>query len=296
MYDIGMHMTNTLEYLRRHYGAYFNMQGPVSPWLAVKNRRLVNYRQLITRFEQKMIDPELVQILEEYIGYLNIPENPVIENLRQYYYLKDIAAELELFSLLPATENDTFSLIRRLIGYDFNVLPFYDFMTGYIKRTAPEELPYEIRELELLNLLKEMETIRIERPVGFLSEVQPLKESICRSIDHDLANIAKMKALLNTPNSAIPGFYFTVSFTIEQLLFMFRIAMEETLVKCRFKSHLYAFISRHIRFSRSDTPSHQYMRNLFSSEEVPQKVVRAVRAALMTMVNRIDNVYLRHGA
>lgn len=295
LFELGMKMTDHLNYLRVHYPTAFNTSGPVSPWVYLKNRQTSNYTLLFERLTQKVNDPPLLRILEDYISCLNNPDNPFIQNWRQYFYLMDLAKEIDLLLIVSSSQKDfRIALIRRLIGYNFNPLAFYEYIIDSITTVAGDELPYEVRELELLNILKGVGTIRTENEIGLLSNVMPLKDSICGSIEHDLANIARMKALSQAEGTNSMAFYFMVTLTIEQLLFFFRLTMEEAHVRCKYHSHLYAFISRHIRVARSESPSGHYMRNVFSAKEVPQKVVRAVRAALMMLVNRIDTNYLRH--
>lgn len=295
LFDLGMKMTDHLNYLRVHYSKVFNESGPVSPWVYLKNKQTSNYTVLLERLNQRVDDEALLRILEDYLSCLHNPKNTFIQNWRQYFYLQDLAKEIDLLLIMSSSQKDLrIALIRRLIGFNFNPLVFYEYLIERIADVAGDVLPYEVRELELLNILKGVSTIRTENEIGLLSNVMPLRDSICGSIEHDLANIARMKTLSQAEGTNSMAFYFMVSLTLEQLLFFFRLTMEEAHVRCKYHSHLYAFISRHIRVQRSESPSEHYMRNVFSAKEVPQKVVRAVRAALMTLVNRIDSTYLHH--
>lgn len=281
--------------LQANFSDYFDFDAALPKWVIAHNKKAIpQQKRIVYMLEEKGINPELLQIINTYTKCLYVPDDFIINNWRQFFYLESLTNQLFLFAESPATEDDNLKLIKLLIGHNFNPLVFYEFMLEYLARTVSSEMPYEEQEMELLLLLKTIENIRLECKTGYSTDVQQILKSVCGLISRELVIVSKMKEVvvpypINGANGKNSSYYFDVSTTIEELFFLMRIMMEVRFVKTKFKANLYSFVSRHIRTERTKTPSEQYMRNIFGpNREVPVRVIRKIRSWLMTMVHYID--------
>ncbi|MBB2148955.1 hypothetical protein [Pedobacter gandavensis] len=293
--EIAIEVSQILESLSTKFSEHFDLNGLIPLWVVYKNKKASAFQNRINHnLELRKVDPELIHILDEYLSCLHVPGDFKMKSWRQYFYLENLSDDLIHFTELPATDDDTLKLIKILIGYNFNPLAFYEYMLEYSSNLISIEMPYEEQEMELLVLLKTIENIRPERRMGYVLDAPSILESICSFINRELGIVAKMKDVLmpypaNGSNGRNSNYYFEVATTIEELFFLIRVMLEVRFIKTKFKANLYSFVSRHIRTDRTKNPSTQYMRNVSgTSKEVPIRIVRKIRAWLMSMINYID--------
>ncbi len=98
---------------------------------------------------------------------------------------------------------------------------------------------------------------------------------------------------LHTPAAqaiALPRIFFTVSITLEQLLFLFRLLIETGIVIIKRKADLYDFIHLHIGTEERKTFSRGSLRNAFASRR--QATAKKVKDILTEMTRLINQKYL----
>lgn len=293
--EIATEVAHILESFSTRFSEYFDINGLLPLWIVYKNKKASAFQnRIIHNLELRKVDPELIHILNEYLSCLHTPGDFKMKNWRQYFYLESLSDDLIYFTELSASEDDTLKLIKILIGYNFNPLPFYEYMLEFSAKLISSDMPYEEQEMELLVLLKTIENIRPERKMGYILDAPEILESVSSFITRELGIVAKMKSVLmpypvNGANGRNSNYYFEVTTTIEELFFLIRVMLEVRFIKTKFKSNLYSFVARHIRTDRTKNPSTQYMRNVFgTNKEVPVRIVRKIRAWLMSMINYID--------
>lgn len=296
--EIGMQIVKSLELLFNYYTADFDLNGTIPFWLIYTNNKVIPlHKTMMDQMKVNRIDPELILVLDGYLVCLHQPENHKIRSWRQFFYIQHLAEELAVYMRQPDS-NETISLIKFLIGYNFNPLPFYEFFLKYAVTAISPDMPYEDQEMEWLILLKIIENVRLETKDGYNTEVPSILESIAGFIHRELGLIAKKKLImvplpLNGKENRRSNYYFSVSTTIEELFFLIRIMLEVSFIKTSYKANLYSFVANHIKTDRSNNPSAQYMRNLFGLNKViPLKVVKKIRAWLVTMIAYIDAHFL----
>jgi hypothetical protein len=293
--DIFNEIIVMLEYYKLNYPDHFDLNAKIPFGLPGLNKdRILGQKNIIAGLNKRNIDPQLIQIIDDYTRALFMPGDFRLENWGQYYYLENLISKLNHFLESADTPEETFKLIKLLIGYNFNPIEFYDFMLEYSSKLVNPDMPYEEQELELLLLLKTIQNIRPESNSGYNLQIPTISESLSGYISRELDTLSKMKSvmMLNAVNSKSgrkSSYYFDVSMTLEELFFLLKIMVEVRLIKTKFKSNLYSFVATHIRTERTKNPSEQYMRNIFGpNREVPSRVIRKVRTWLMTILNYID--------
>lgn len=289
--EIGIQVVKTLEGLLENYAVHFDLNGKVPLWLIYDNKKAIPlHKTIVNKMQVKHIEPELILTLDSFLLGLHHPESNRIRSWGQFIYMQHLIEELVIF-IEQLGEWETMKLVRLLIGQNFNPLPFYEFFLEYAVTIVSPDMPYEDQEMEWLVLLKIIDNIRPEIRAGFNVEVPTILESISGFIHRELEIISKMKAVMTPFPQEKRGsnYYFTVSTTIEELFFLIRVMLEVRFIKTRYKANLYSFVANHIRTDRSNNPSVQYMRNVFTmNKAVPMRIVKKVRFWLVAMITYID--------
>lgn len=297
--DIENEVVKILEFLKINFSNSFNFNGKVPRWVFYLNKDVLPKKiQIVSGLQSKCVNDDLILVIKDFLDLFDETESYGAKNWHQYVYYTRIVNALCRFVQSPETQDDTSRLIKLLIGYNFNLLTFYEFMLEYHFSFVDQHAPYEEQEIDLLQLLKLVENIRPEIKRGFNPEVQPISESISGSLRRELLHISNMKeiqspAILNGTANKKSWFYFGVATTLEELFFLMKVMVGIRFIKTRSNANLYRFAERHIRTDRSASPSPQYMRNIFSpSWEFSPKVIRKVRSWLMAMITYIDTHFV----
>ncbi|RLJ77365.1 hypothetical protein [Pedobacter alluvionis] len=295
--DIENEIVKVLEFLKLNFSNCFNYFGKVPRWIFYINKDVVTKKNsIISGLEKKSVNEDLIVIISSFLDKFQDSGTLNFKNWHQYIYYKKMVRALCKFVESPDTDDDTMNLIKRLIGYNFNLVTFYYFMVDYIEKMVVKNAPFEEPEITLLQILKNVGNIRPELSNGYNPEVQPILESVNGSILHQLSVIAKLKQvdipdITGGTRQKKAWHYFEVSSTLEELLFFFKVMQAISFIKTRYNSNLYRFVERHIKTdrTRNPNPSPQYMRNIFApSWEFSPKVVRKVRSWLTRMIAYID--------
>ncbi|RAJ28080.1 hypothetical protein [Pedobacter cryoconitis] len=293
--DIENEVVRILEFLKMNFSKSFNFYGKVPRWVFYVNKDVGSKKNLIiSGLQSKAVNNDLILLIHDFLNHFQETEAYSTRNWHQYVYYTRVVNRLCRFVDSPDTEEDTLRLIKLLIGYNFNTLTFYEFMLEFVSGIVDPHAPYEEQEIELLHLLKIIENIRPEIRKGYNPEVPTLLESVSGSIRRELELITKMKevqapAILNGTANKKSWYYFEVATSIEELIFLIKVMVGVRFIKTDSNANLYRFVERHIRTDRTANASPQYMRNIFSPSWVfHSKVIRKVRAWLMSMVNYID--------
>lgn len=287
-----------LDYLRQSFGLYFNFSAALPHYFIVKHQRSTNNEPegLLRSLQVAGIDHQLYEVLESYIKVFVAPDRLRISSWGQLQYLEQTATWLDDFCKGPLGENVTLELLKVLVGHDFNSIHINKYFTKYIERITTSDLSGQEQQDELLYLLKVFRQVRIEVKSSFDPGVQPLKESVSDSLLAELDYLAKKeKVFIKSfagPEGAKPTrFYFEVMFTLAELMFFLRIMMEAGILQTKFNSHVYEFVSAHIRTKRSENLSKKSMRNHFNNKPFPDRIVQKVREYLSKMITYIDQHY-----
>lgn len=295
--DIENEVVKVLEFLKINFSKNFNFLGKVPRWVFYIEKDVLSKKQtIITGLKRKAVDESLVLIISNFLDKFEDSGTFNFKNWHQYVYYKKLVRVLCRFVESQDSADDTLNLIKLLIGYNFNPLPFYYFMVEFTENMIVQSAPFEEQEITLLHLLKVVGNIRPEVSKGYNPEVQPILESVRGSILSELEIIGKIKEVVNPDIIGGTGqkkgwHYFEVSSTLEELFFFFKVMRAVNFIKTRYNANLYRFVERHIKTDRTknSNASPQYMRNIFApSWEFSPKVVRKVRSWLTTMVAYID--------
>lgn len=293
--EIHSELIAMLEYLHLHYADYFDHSIAIPLGMPQTQANESSIHDVLLHFGATGADPNLIELLND---LLNATENgdPKDTTWAHYEYRSELAKQLRAASASRARENDpTFALIEVLISCNVNHISFYNYMMEYIDETVDTNTTFEEKEDELEMLLKKIERIRVSENMAFHLKVQNIHDSLRGNIVHELERIQRTKHAINNhgENTDDPHdrFHFNVAATIEELLLLIWVMIEVGFIKTLKHSRMYTFIHNHVRTDRTDHPSTKYMRNHFGPTNVPERVVRNVRAWLTHMVQFIDDYF-----
>lgn len=299
LHEFGQELTGIVENLSMNCAEHFDRNKAIPLWIANNNTHIPSFRRRIaTLLLDKKVEAELITIVEEYLDCLHLPGDFRVKNWHQYEYLTELCEEVDRFARSKNTTNETLSLIKILIGHNFNSLAFYEYLLRYKNRIAgKDEEPYEEQEMSLLELLEIFEDIRPEREDGYKLDSPNIRESICGSIKRELDIIRQRKNILSPYSIAgrIAPFYFEVTGTVKESFFFIRVMTKTGYMKVKSLSNMFEFAKRHIKFKTTKEPSERYMRNLVGKNQpIPKEIAMKVRNQLAVMMHYIDTYYLKN--
>jgi hypothetical protein len=287
-----------LDHLHTYFSQYFNPGAalPIQFVLKYKGSRRIQSQVSLESIKEKGTDQELISLLESFILAFDKSEKFFIDTWGQWDYLLNIEARLTDFNKASYQNDANLELLKLIVSQDFNSVHIYAYFTRYFEHMLSAELSHQEQQEELFYLLKIFRQVRIEVSSPYDPGVQSLKTSISDCLLAEIDFLAqKEKVLLQNFQSTSSGkpsrFYFDVVFTLAELMFFFRIMIETGTMWTKFNSHLYEFISAHIRTQRAENLSKKSMRNHFSNKPFPDRIIQKVRDGLVKMIAHIDLYY-----
>ena len=288
-----------LEHLRVYFKKYFNFNAHLP------GRFILVYKGAYSLLEEvkaalpmlKGADPELIQLLENYIAATDTSERFKIRTWRQWdYFLNTFTLLAAFIKKVPKGETNL-ELLKIFLCRDFNSIHVYAYFLKYFERITSGDYSFLEQEERLLYLLKVFKQVRVETKELYDPNVQSLKDSVLDSLTAEIKYIEDKEKLVKQAFKSEAGagkgsrFYFTVMVTLAELMFFFRILLEVGFMQTKFNSYLYEFIGNHIRTQRADNISKKSMRNHFSNQPFPDRLVQNVRSWLSKMISHIDLYY-----
>ena len=287
-----------LEHIRIYFPNDFNKDSelPIHFMDLFKSYYKVFDTDLTIKLDAHNVDPDLSFLIVTFTKATSRSERFKIKTWRQWEFLLDTTQSISSFLDNPPPGDINLEILKLFIRQEFNCIQVYGYFIKYLERTTLGAASFAEQQQELLLLLKTIRQVRIESRGYFCPKVPSLKESMIESLEAELTYLEqKEKAFLlnfKTTNPESPSkFYFKVAFTLAELMFFFRIALEIGLFVTKFNSYLYEFISNHIRTERAENLSKQSMRNHLNNKPFPDRTVFSVRAWMEKFINHIDLYY-----
>lgn len=289
-----------LEFFRCNFPGYFNHSSRVPCWLLYVDQDIqVKTGNILSGLDKYLINKDLKSILTNFCYNIQTEGVIAIENWDKYIYCKRLVAELDCFLDSVINQQGTEGLIKILVGYDFNSLDFYEFMLKYTASIAGDDQPVEDRENNLLNFLKLINDVRPESQQRYNSDAPSLNESVSAAIRREIKTLKKKRDLdewiiSDAKEKGKLRHYFEVVTTIEEFFFLIKVMLAVRFLKTNYNANIYRFVESCIKTDTSTGASHGYMRNIMSpSWTFSPKVIRKMRAWLMTMVTYIDTHFTK---
>lgn len=288
-------LNNLLLHLIENYPAYFHRHATAPE--AFKDLYRQRLSQAATAFlselRRKGNDKDLFRLLDAYLNSLNKETQFKVETFYQLEYLSDLTVSMHQLLKEEGVHLES-QIYKKLLLNNFN---HPDFAYLYIMRVKKEYQQAESYREELLEVATQLRILQ-QYPSSsrsFNPEAEPLKESLIKSFSEEIKYTQQLHELDLHEQSGHgsrpePKVFFTVSITLEQLLFLFRLLIETGIIIIRRKSDLYDFVHLHIGTEERKAFSRGSLRNAFSSRR--QATAKKIKDVLMEMVRLINQKYL----
>ena len=287
-----------LEHLRIYFPMDFNkeLELPTHFTDLFKSSYKIFDSALNRKLEDHHVDPDLAFLIISFSEATTKSERFKIKTWRQWEYLLNTIQSISTFLDNPHSGDINLEILKLFIRQEFNCIQVYGYFIKYLERTTLSEASFTEQQQELLLLLKTLRQVRIETKGYYCPKVPSLKESMIESLEAELTYLEQKERVFlqnfKVTNPDSPSkFYFKVAFTLAELMFFFRIALEVGLFITKFNSYLYEFISNHIRTERAENISKKSMRNHFNNKPFPDRTVFSVRAWMEKIIHHIDLYY-----
>lgn len=288
-------LNGLLFHLIESYPAYFNRHAtaPEAFRDLYRDRLAESTGSFISGLKRKGRDAELFQLLEAYLGSLISNTQFSVETFYQLEYFSELTVSLhQLLKEEPAVLDSR--IYKRLLLSNFNHPDFVYLYISMLRKTYKEAESYRQELLEVANQLRILQQYpAVSRALD--PQTEPLKEILIKSLSEEIKYTQQLHDLdINEQSGNAPGLvpklFFTVSITLEELLFVFRLFIETGIFIIKSKSDLYDFVHLHIGTRERKAFSRGSLRNAFSSRR--QATAKKVKDILMEMVRLINQKYL----
>ena len=285
---------NLIDHFKVQYSYCFNFKMLVP----------VRYKQKIdlnlTRIWEKLIPSlELAGLAEKLLEVLKIYFVEMKSNKKVSFHLLDFWTVLinDLNKIrVEGVEGVELDLCRIFCYQNFNYPPLIQY---YISRL---QLDYDVvdnyRE-EYIRITVEIRKLRqlvIRRGYSYDADAVELREVLCHTLENELVCIKKLinlnkKIFVESGTRYfLQQFYFKISISMEQFLFIFRLFIDKGVVLVKRKADLYEFIHAHVGTAKKDNLSTGNMQNTYAENNRVTAI--KVKALLQSLIKQIDEQYL----
>ncbi|RZM06824.1 MAG: hypothetical protein EOO88_52760 [Pedobacter sp.] len=238
------------------------------------------------------VDPELIALLK---GYELEMKGRTKQNFGQLRYIEVVVKGLlELDCSKRTTEHD--GLLSFFCYVNFNYYPLVQYYIGKFQRDYDKVESYREEYIKLTVLLRSLNQSVVRPNFGFDLGVEGFQGVLVNVLEKEISCVKKLlnmnlKALGNSgAKFLLHQFYFRISVSMEQFLFLFRLLIDKEVVLVKRKADLYEFIHSHVGTLRKDNLSVGNMQNTYG-ENNRMTAIR-VRALLQSLITHIDEKYL----
>ena len=288
-----------LERLRSCFSTYFNFEQALPHLFMAESSRkyAAEWHGLINGLRGINIDHELVDVIDKLLFGFSDSNGIQINTWREWRYLLVFAGQASSFVKSFTKGDPTLRFLEYIISQDFNSIYFYAYFLKFTERITLGDLDFQEQQEKLLYIQKVFKQAPIDTNLQFNPTLQPLKVSVLEGIMAELQYLSEREKLHQDTfkvkeGGIMPRFFFDVTVTLAELMFLFRLMLETGFMNTKFRSHLYEFINSFIRTQRAENLSRKSMRNHLSNKSVPDKIVDNIRSRLYKMITHIDLYYI----
>lgn len=240
----------------------------------------------------RSMDGDMLLVLEQYHKGLKSEAAVSFYNLEYHRIL--IGAIAGIGAEKPADLQGT--LISTFCYLNFNYYPMVQLLIAGVQLDYDRLESYREEFIRLTIRLRTFSQLVTRPNFGYDLRIQGLKQILCHAVEREITCVKK---LLNINLKGLRGsgtklllqqFYFRISISMEQFLFIFRLMIDKGIVVVKRKADLYEFIHSHVGTAKKDSLSIGNMQNTYAENNRTTAI--RVRALLQSLVALIDEKYL----
>lgn len=287
-------INNLFDHLKDQYNYCFNFKMLVPVRYKQKTDLTLTKisDKLIQSFKSAGIDERLNEILKGYFLEMKTIKKTSFHLLDFWHGL---IHDLTKISSASMDENEL-DLQRVFCYHNFNYTPLIQY---YISRLQLDYNAVDNYREEYIKITVEIRKLRqliIRKGYSYDADAVELREVLCHTLENELVCIKK---LINMNKKIFEGsgtkyflqqFYFKISISMEQFLFIFRLLIDKGIVLVKRKADLYEFIHAHVGTAKKDNLSIGNMQNTYAENNRVTAI--KVKALLQSLIKQIDEKYL----
>ncbi|MBC6109505.1 hypothetical protein H7U22_03640 [Pedobacter sp. CCM 8938] len=287
-------INNIFDHLKDHYNYCFNFKMVVPVRYKQKtDLTLIKISdKLIQSFKSAGIDEGLCEILKGYFLEMKNTKKTSFHLLDFWYAL---IHDLNKVSSESIDENEL-DLRRVFCYHNFNYPPLIQYYISRLQLDYNEVDNYREEYIKITVEIRKLRQLIIRRRYSYDSDAVELREVLCHTLENELVCIKK---LINMNKKIFEGsgtkyflqqFYFKISISMEQFLFIFRLLIDKGIVLVKRKADLYEFIHAHVGTAKKENLSIGNMQNTYAENNRVTAI--KVKALLQSLIKQIDEKYL----
>jgi len=287
-------INNFFDHLKDHYNYCFNfkMLVPVRYKQKTDATLIKISDKLIRSFKSARIDDVLIEILKEYFLEMKEAKKSNFHLLDFWYGLID-----DLSKISSASMDEKELDLRRIFCYhNFNYPPLIQYYISTLQLDYNEIDSYREEYIKITLEIRKLRQLITRPEYSYDADAVALREVLCHTLENELVCLKK---LINMNKKIFEGsgtkyflqqFYFKISISMEQFLFIFKLLIDKGIVLVKRKADLYEFIHTHVGTVKKDNLSIGNMQNTYSENNRVTAI--KVKTLLQSLINQIDEKYL----
>jgi hypothetical protein len=281
-------------YFRDNFAYCFNFQMRVPYSLKNAANVILNKRwnRLLPKFKSAGIEEELICVLSSYQHDMQAYSKPSFYELDYWYAFTNSLNEIDL----EKSHDIEYNLFSQLCYLNFNYFPLLQFCIKKIQRNYDEVESYREEFIKITIQLRTLNQLIVKPSYGYNQDAEALREALCSIMKNEILCIKKLINInLKTLTASgakffLQQFYFKISISMEQFLFIFRLMIDKGIVIVKRKADLFEFIHSHVGTANKDNLSIGNMQNTYAENN--RKTAIRVKALLQSLITQIDEKYL----
>lgn len=286
-------INNLIDHFKTHYSYCFNFKKIVPVRYKQKADLILSksWEKLIHSLKLAGLDEKLIEVLRLY--YLEMKSNKEIS-----FHLLDFWNVLtnDLSKIGLEADEVELALCSLFCYQNFNYPPLIQYYISKLQLDYDAVDNYREEYIRITVEIRKLRQLILSKGYGYDADAIGLREALCHILENELVCIKKLinmnKKTFEASGSKyfLQQFYFKISISMEQFLFIFRLLIDKGIVLVKRKADLYEFIHSHVGTAKKENLSIGNMQNTYSENNRATAV--KVRVILETLIKQIDEKYL----
>ncbi|MFC0318688.1 MULTISPECIES: hypothetical protein [Olivibacter] len=285
-----------IELIKSRYPDYFdrNMAIPQILYPFYMTKILKRWFNIKKSLQHNKIDPGLIDVLN---GFFNVGKNGVMDRKMTWQdlsYLDIVSSEVSWITDKGKTVEYRQDILQNLFRLNFNHPSFFSYYVRYMHNQIQGVDTYLQERREWLDYRRNLSAFIVCRDICYDDSMKDIRTQLMEYVIEQIRYVKKKEKLHRSTifgklGRAVYPYYFHVSLTVSQLIFLFRLFTETGVVIVRHRKDLNEFLVNHVGTTRKDNISIGSIRSKYTRPD--KDVVNKVSAVLISMLNLLNAKY-----
>lgn len=287
-------ISSLFDYFRNNFAYCFNFQMRVPCNLKSAANLILSkeWNRLLPKLKETGIEEELLCVLSNYQDDMLVYPDPSFYELDYWYSFTRSLSKIGL----KKEEDIEYNLFSLLCYLNFNYFPLLQLCIKKIQRNYDTVDSYREEYIKITIHLRNLNQFIVKPNYGYNQNAEALRDALCSIMKNEIICIKKLINInLKTLTASgakffLQQFYFKISISMEQFLFIFRLMIDNGIVIVKRKADLFEFIHSHVGTANKDSLSIGNMQNTYAENN--RKTAIRVKVLLQSLITQIDQKYL----